>query len=81
MAATVAEAWQQVQQKILPPPLLPSPTPLTHSTLNTKVAAKQQNPFNHVDENKKQHDGTEKTDYTHRTQCASKNSSIYSIIS
>jgi hypothetical protein len=23
MAATVAEAWQQVQQKILPPPLSP----------------------------------------------------------
>ena len=46
MAATVAEAWQQVQQKILPPPLLPSPTPMTHSTLNTKVAAKQQN--NHL---------------------------------
>jgi hypothetical protein len=49
MATTVAEAWQQVQQKILPPPLPPSPTPLTHSTLNTKVAAKQQNPCNHVD--------------------------------
>ena len=52
MAATVAEAWQQVQQKILPPPLPPPHTPLTHSGLNTKVATKQQNPFNPVDENK-----------------------------
>ena len=49
MAATVAEAWQQVQQKNLPPPLPPSPIPLTHSALNTKVAAKQQNPFNPVE--------------------------------
>jgi hypothetical protein len=60
MAATVAETWQQVQQKILPPPLPPPPTTLTHSGLNTKVATKQQNPFNPVDENKKQYDGTEK---------------------
>jgi hypothetical protein len=52
MAATVAKAWQQVQQKNLPPPLLSSPTPLTHSDLNTKVAAKQQNPFNIVDNKK-----------------------------
>jgi hypothetical protein len=49
MAATVAKAWQRVQQKNLPPPLLPSRTTLTDNGLNKIVATKQQNPFNHVD--------------------------------
>ena len=42
MAATVAEAWQQVQQKNLPPPLPPSLATLITKNLDTKVAAKQQ---------------------------------------
>jgi hypothetical protein len=43
MAATVAKAWQRVQQKNLPPPLLPSRTTLTDNGLNKIVATKQQN--------------------------------------